>query len=107
MATIILDERVIIRGMLEIISFFFVYIWVIGLVLALAGIMLTWQRAEAAGGFRRALGARSVQALLNLGGACLSIWMAGISGPGTMRTIFMALSLMFVFLAFIPAQPRY
>lgn len=106
MVTIILDEGIIISSMLEIISFFFVYIWVVGLGLALAGIVLTWRRAEAAGGFRRALGARSVQALLNLGGACLSIWMAGISGPGTMRTIFLALALMFVFLAIIPARPR-
>jgi hypothetical protein len=103
-ATIILDERVIIERMQAIISFIFVNIWIIGLGLAISGFIVALQHAGSMGGFRRALGLRSVQALLNLGGACLCIWMAGISGPGSMRTVFLALMAMFIFLAFLPAR---
>ena len=92
------------RGMVEVFYMLFHNLWILGVLLAVIGMVRAFQQAEQAGGLRQSMAGRGIQALLNLGGAVLCLWMAGETAPGGMRTFWLALVVMFVFLAFTPVQ---
>jgi uncharacterized membrane protein len=92
--------------MVEVLYTLFHSLWMLGVLLVVLGVARAYQQAEQAGGMRQSMARREVQALLNLGGAVTCLWMAGETAPGSMRTFWLALVVMFVFLAFTPVQPR-